>query len=137
MIKRHETDNSIANDLYEIRHKLYNMRAIKSDMRAKRDAVDNLIYEVVADGERDAIERDYDKSRTKADFVNHKLNERIERVNQVLIHLKDISKHFDKVHKMADSLVDSDATANFVKKFAIEQLNDSVNKIENCESCWQ
>jgi ferritin len=98
--------------------------------------MDNLIYEVVADTEKDAIETDYDNSNVKAESVNHRLNERIEHINLVLTHLKDIKRHFENVHKMAKSLVESDATADFVKKFAIEQLNDSVDKVEKCDSCW-
>jgi len=105
--------------------------------RPKRDALDRLLYEVVADTEKDSIEVAYDKSNIRAEEVAHRLNERIEHVNLVLTHLEDIAKHFKSVHSMANSLVESDATANFVKKFAIEQLNDSVNKIEKCDSCWE
>ena len=122
----------------ELNQKLHDsqVKLLMRKLRPKRDAMDNLIYEVVADAEKDEIETDYDKSNNKAESVRHRLNERIEHVDLVLTHLKDIRKHFDSVHKMAKTLVESDATADFVKKFAIDQLNDSVNNVEKCEQCW-
>jgi len=137
VLKGAKTDNRIT-ELRDINRKLYESQLIKfiSKQRSKRDAMDNLIYELVDDTEKDAIESDYDKSNTKAESVRHRLNERIEQVDLVLTHLKDIRKHFENVHKMAKTLVESEVTADFVKKFAIEQLNDSVNKVEKCDSCW-
>jgi hypothetical protein len=137
VLNRRESDNEIS-ELKAINKKLYESQLIKfvKKQRTKRDAMDNLIYEVVADTEKDAIETDYDNSNVKAESVNHRLNERIEHINLVLTHLKDIKRHFESVHKMAKTLVESDATADFVKKFAIEQLNDSVDKVEKCDSCW-
>jgi hypothetical protein len=137
VLKGAKTDNRIT-ELRDINRKLYESQLIKfiSKQRSKRDAMDNLIYELVDETEKDAIELDYDKSNIKAESVRHRLDERIEQVDLVLTHLKDIRKHFESVHKMAKTLVESEVTADFVKKFAIEQLNDSVNKVEKCDSCW-
>ena len=140
MLKRGDNDREDhgLSDLKNINTKLHEsqLMLLVKKLRPKRDAMDNLIYEVVADAEKDEIESDYDKSNNKAENVRHRLNERIEHIDLVLSHLKDIKKHFDSVHKMAKTLVESDATADFVKKFAIDQLNDSVNNVEKCEQCW-
>ncbi|XP_054158139.1 uncharacterized protein LOC128956425 [Oppia nitens] len=131
-------DNHQLIDLKEMNTKLHETQVmlLMKRLRPKRDAMDNLIYEVMADTEKDELETDYDKSNDKAESVRHRLNERIEHVDLVLTHLKDIKKHFDSVHKMTKTLVESDATADFVKKFAIDQLNDSVNNVEKCQQCW-
>ena len=137
VVKRGDKENELS-DLKQINTKLHEsqLMLLVKKLRPKRDAMDNLIYEVVADAEKDEIESDYDKSNNKAESVRHRLNERIEHIDLVLTHLKDIKKHFDSVHKMAKTLVESDATADFVKKFAIDQLNDSVNNVEKCDQCW-
>jgi len=137
VLKRGDNENGLS-DLKNINTKLHEsqLMLMVKKLRPKRDAMDNLIYEVVADAEKDEIESDYDKSNNKAESVRHRLSERIEHIDLVLSHLKDIKKHFDSVHKMAKTLVESDATADFVKKFAIDQLNDSVNNVEKCEQCW-
>ena len=130
-------DNQLM-DLKEINTRLHEtqMMLMLKRLRPKRDAMDNLIYEVMADTENDELETDYDKSNFKAESVRHRLNDRIEHIDMVLTHLKDIRKHFDSVHKMTKTLVESDATADFVKKFAIDQLNHSVNNVEKCQQCW-
>ncbi|CAG2168390.1 unnamed protein product [Oppiella nova] len=132
-----DRENRIIN-LKDINTKLHETQVMlmMKKLRPKRDAMDNLIYEVVADAEKDELESDYDKSNFKAESIRHRLNERIEHIDLVLTHLKDIKKHFDSVHKMAKTLVESDATADFVKKFAIDQLNDSVQNVEKCDQCW-
>lgn len=109
-------------------------RDVSNEIEDSPNKLDYLINEVLYDNK---IGNAYEKLNDKAEDIRFRLNDKINRLEFTLTHLKDIAKHFEVIHDLSKQLVESKATAGFVKNFAIQQLKQSVDKMNRCDVCWK
>lgn len=94
------------------------------------EKLDRLIREISEDGKREMEANQVDNSFQAAEAIKAKLDFEINRTRLILMRLRSLQRNVADAHSLAKKLVESDVASKYVKEYAINNLDKSVEKVK-------
>src|SRR5699024_10716581 len=97
---------------------------------AKGTEINKLIYELVQDNQKEAIQNEFETTALKVATLKSKLDMKIDQTIIMLQNLKNLRRHIEKAYKFANKFVNSQVTNGESKRYVLQELENSIQQVE-------